>query len=157
MENGHNAYKRNNTMGMSQIDLILMVYRGAINFLEQAKLDFAVQKFTTGRTACDRARKCMVHLYTTLDMEKGAEIAEHLGQLYAFVIEQIDLTVADKSMSRLDELIQIITTLKEGWDGIKQSQEATEASGTQGESFTGVPVANQTSQPSGKARITISA
>lgn len=106
---------------MSQLDLILAVYRGTIGYLEQAKNAFGQNDLDIGRTACDKARKCLVHLYTTLDMDKGKEIAHHLGSLYAYTIEQLDLAVASKSTKRLNDIIGVLATLKEGWEGLKSN------------------------------------
>ncbi len=114
-------------MGMSQLDLILTVYRGTIAYLDQAKVDFTENRLTDGRTACENARKCIVHLYTTLDMKKGEAIADRLGQLYAFMIQQIDLAIASKSCKLIDEVTGLLKTLKEAWEGLKE-QEAVRAS-----------------------------
>lgn len=125
MNKGFSTYQENNTMGMSQLDLILTVYRGAIGLLNQAKSDFSNQQFSQGRTACDKARKCIVHLYTTLDMEQGGEIAQNLGRLYAYMIEQLDVAVASKSQEMFDSIIGLLTTIKEGWDDLKRQDTTT--------------------------------
>jgi flagellar protein FliS len=127
MQQGFKTYKKINTMGMSQLDLILTVYRGTIAYLDQAKTDFTENRLTDGRTACEKARKCIVHLYTTLDMKKGEAIADRLGQLYAFMIQQIDLAIASKSCRLIDEVTGLLKTLKEAWEGLKE-QEAERAS-----------------------------
>ncbi len=127
MKTGCKTYETINTMSMSQLDLILAVYGGAIGYLEQAKKAFGESDFNSGRMACDRARKCVVHLYTTLDMDRGKEIARHLGHLYAYMIEQIDLAVASKSLQRIDDVIGVLNTLKEGWEALKGNQEKTTA------------------------------
>jgi len=127
MDRGFNTYKKINTMGMSQLDLILTVYRGAIGYLDQAQTHFNEGKLSEGRTVCEKARKCMVHLYTTLDMDKGGAIAAQLGQLYAFVIQQIDLAVASKSCDLIDEVKSILGTIKSAWEGLKE-QEKTQVS-----------------------------
>lgn len=121
MKSGCNAYQTTKTMGMSQLDLILAVYSGTIGYLKQAKKAFQDGNLEAGRTACDRARKCVVHLYTTLDMDKGKEIAGYLGNLYAYVIEQLDLAVASKAAERFDDMIGVLTNLKEGWEGLKDN------------------------------------
>ncbi|MEE9441124.1 MAG: flagellar export chaperone FliS [candidate division Zixibacteria bacterium] len=123
MINGHNAYRETSTMGMSQLDLVLTVYRGTIGFLNQAKTEFELKNYTEGRTACDKARKCLVHLYTTLDMEKGGEIAEYLGKIYAHIIEQLDIAVADKSPKYFEDMISHLMTIKEAWDGLKELED----------------------------------
>lgn len=121
MQRGHNAYRQINTMGLSQIDLILTVYRGTIGLLDQARKDFSADKNASGRIACEKARKCIVHLYTTLNMEKGQDIARHLGQLYAFMIQQIDLAMASKSIETLTKVRDNLATIKEGWEGLKEN------------------------------------
>lgn len=124
MKTGCRAYQKINTLSMSQLDLVLTVYKGAVDFLNQAKSDYMAEKFTDGRDATEKARKCVVHLYTTLDMEKGKEISQNLGRLYAFCIEQIDLVTGSKSMERIDSIINVLETLKEGWEALKAQQKA---------------------------------
>lgn len=148
-------------MGMSQLDLILMVYGGTINYLNQAKIDFQESRLAKGRDACDKARNCMVHLYTTLDMEKGEQIAEHLGYLYAHIIEQIDLCVASKSVEKLDNIIGVLSTIKEGWDGLRSKPAKTSAAANESGA---VPLPNgpnnnlqQSAVSEGTRRLTISA
>ena len=160
MKTGCEAYETINTMSMSQLDLILAVYRGAVGYLEQAKEAFAESRFDDGRTACDKARKCVVHLYTTLDMERGKEIARHLGHLYAYMIEQIDLAVASKSLKRIDDVIGVLNTLKEGWESLKENQnKAAEPDQPQARVQAGLPEApspNPIVQPSERDHITVS-
>jgi len=127
MSQGYQTYQEISTMGMSQLDLILTVYRGAIGFLNKARSEFDREDLNAGRTACEKARKCIVHLYTTLDMDKGGEIAAQLGQLYAFMIQRIDLALASKSNQILEEVSGLLETIKEGWEGLKE-QERNQAS-----------------------------
>jgi flagellar secretion chaperone FliS len=122
MKRGYATYKEIDTMGMSQVDLILTVYRGAMAYLDQAQSDFESGKLTDGRTACERARKCIVHLYTTLDMEKGGAIADQLARLYAYIVEQLDLAVANKSCRLLHDINKILGGIKEGWEGLKRQE-----------------------------------
>lgn len=159
MKKGYDTYQAINSMGMSQLDLILTVYRGAINLLNQAKASFEEKKFEEGRAACARARKCVVHLYTTLNMEKGGEVASGLGQVYAFMIEQIDLVSAGKSSEQIDEIIKLLNTIKEGWAGLKEQEDADKES-----SITASAINSESSldenpvkSDSIKSRITISA
>lgn len=161
MQRGFNTYKQINTMGMSQVDLILTVYRGAIGFLSQAQSDFEQGRLTEGRTACDKARKCIVHLYTTLDMDKGEAIANQLGQLYAFMIQQIDLAVASKSCDLLDDVKNILGTIKEAWEGLKEQETVpapADPKETEGAQVDGNDTEAAPSMPSSKGqRLTFSA
>jgi flagellar protein FliS len=151
MKRGFGTYHEINTMGKSQLDLILMIYRGAIGLLEQAKCDFQAGELTAGRAACEKARKCIVHLYTTLDMDKGQEIAARLGQLYAYMIEQLDLAMASKSLPILDAVAGMLATIKEGWENLKQGD------GAPGGAVPGEGNDTAKSTFAGEGRITVSA
>jgi len=147
-------YQTINTMGLSQLDLILKVYTGAIAYLRQAQAEFAVARMIEGTSACDKARTCVVHLYTTLNMDKGGEIARHLGRLYAFIIEQIDLAAASASRERIDEVIGLLNTVKEAWDGLKSAPETTAGAVAADDGLTAGGDAESLSQSN---RITVSA
>jgi flagellar protein FliS len=117
-QSGTATYQQINTMSLDQIDLILMVYRGAISELHKAREAFAEDRPVDGRNACDKARKCIVHLYTTLDMDKGGEIAARLGQLYIYMVERLDIAVSTKEAKTFDEIIELLEVIKEGWEGV---------------------------------------
>jgi len=123
MKNGFETYQTTQMMGLSQLDLILTVYKGTIGYVRQAIEHFRNQQIAEGKTACEKARRCLVHLYTTLDMEKGQAIADHLGKLYAYMIEELDLAVAGANSGPLENVIQLLNTIKEGWDGLKSQHE----------------------------------
>ncbi|MDD4053181.1 MAG: flagellar protein FliS [candidate division Zixibacteria bacterium] len=124
MKNGFKTYQVTQVMGMSQVDLILTVYKGTIAYLEQAAGHFRNRQIAEGKTAGEKARRCLVHLYTTLDMEKGEAIALHLGKLYAYMIEEIDVAVAGANCEPLNNIIRLLHTIQEGWNGLKSQTSA---------------------------------
>jgi flagellar protein FliS len=112
------TYQRAQVSGASQRDLIVMCYKGGIKYLVESR-----QKLETGdingfSESIEKAHRVIVHLYTTLDMDKGGEIAAKLAELYAYLINQIYLLNATKSVDLFDGIIGVMTTLKEGWEGI---------------------------------------
>lgn len=157
MKNAQNAYQEVKIMNMSQVDLIIHIYQGAIGFMMSARTDFQQNRMTEGRTACEKARKCIVHLYATLDMEKGLEIANYLSQLYAYVIQQIDFIMASKSLEQIDDVVNILRTLKEGWEAVKE-QEGNETAAS-GRSMAAVTDADGEAEiaSAGAGRLTFSA
>lgn len=119
MKKGFETYQATQVLGMSQVDLILTVYKGTIAYLEQAAGHFRDGRLDAGKTAGGKARQCLVHLYTTLDMKKGAAVAQPLGKLYAYMIEEIDMAVAGAKSEQLEHIAGLLRTIKEGWDGLK--------------------------------------
>jgi flagellar secretion chaperone FliS len=129
MKKGFETYQITQVMGMSQVDLILTVYKGTIAFLEQAADHFRGGRIEQGKTAGERARRCLVHLYTTLDMEKGEAVAAPLGKLYAYMIQEIDVAVAGAKGEPLENITRLLKTIKEGWDGLNERPNAEAAAG----------------------------
>ena len=113
-------YQRNDTLGKSQLDLVIKVYDGTIDSLKKAKDSYADNNIPKGYEALQKAKKFLTHLYTTLDLEKGGIIAEQLSKLYVFILTQIDVIEATKDLKKIDDNIKILNNLRSGWVGIKQ-------------------------------------
>jgi flagellar protein FliS len=114
-----NTYRQVDTVGKSQIDLILQVYSGALAGLKAGRELYADGKMNEGYEQLEKARKCIVHLYTTLDFEQGGEVAQNLGKLYAFVMGEMDLIEATKDLTKLDSCIKVLDNLRQGWDRLR--------------------------------------
>jgi len=121
MDNRLGTYRRIDTMGKSPLDLILKVYDGAIAAYDSARECYKNEDFQGGYDQLERARRFVTHLYTTLDLEKGGEIAENLVKLYAFLISQTDLAIATKDITVLTSNVKMLRNLREAWAGIKDN------------------------------------
>jgi len=58
-------------------------------------------------------------LQSSLNMEKGGEIADNLDVLYEYLTRQLLTAHAENDTAILDEVASLLRTLKNGWDGIK--------------------------------------
>ena len=119
MSNHAGAYKMVDTLGKTQIDLILQVYDGVIAELTSARALYEQQQYIKGYKHLERAERFVTHLYTTLDPESGGEIARNLGKLYAWVIGKLHEVQATKERARFDECLKIMENLRAGWVAIK--------------------------------------
>jgi len=108
-------YQAVGTLGASQLELVIKVYDGALSNLKQAIEHYEQENNQAGYYVLEKAKKFIVHLYTTLDNEKGGEIAEKLSQLYAYAIEQINFVEATKDCEKIREVIEIFKNIREGW------------------------------------------
>lgn len=111
-------------MGKSPIELVIQVYDGAITAYNQASEFYNQQKLNEGWEQLEKAKKFITHLYTTLDTDKGGEIAENLGKIYSFMINQTDTVEATKDIKLIKDNIKILKNLREGWVGAKEKIEA---------------------------------
>jgi flagellar secretion chaperone FliS len=58
-------------------------------------------------------------LQASLDMQKGGEIAQTLNALYDYMTVKLAQANATNDVSGLEEVIHLMKTIKEGWDGIR--------------------------------------
>ena len=115
MKNKLKSYQTVDTLGKSSAELVVKVYDGAISDLNSALEHYQKDKIPQGYEALERAKKFIVHLYTTLDADKGGDIAAKLSQLYAFVIEQLNIAQTMRNLSAIEDSIVILSNLREGW------------------------------------------
>ena len=125
IERGIGSYQKFDTLGKSPLELLLMVYRGVAKELKEAEEAFARVDRETGRAKMERARKYITHLYTTLDNDKGGDVAVKLGQLYVFIIERIQVAQATGETAIVGDLRAIIENLQSGWQDLNVSESPT--------------------------------
>ena len=103
--------------------------------LIQMLLEGALEKMLIAKTFLERgdiqgkseniswAIRIIGGLQASLDDDKGGEIAETLGSLYNFVVSHLSTANADNDPSKIEQCIDIIKNIKEGWDGISEEAE----------------------------------
>ena len=116
------SYRTTDTLGKSPLDLVIKVYDGAILAFKTAGDHYREGQFDEGYDELQKARKFVTHLYTTLDMNKGGDIAENLGQLYTVILTQTDLAQSTKDQELIDTNVALLSNLRDGWIGIKEQQ-----------------------------------
>ena len=123
MEKHIEQYRRTQVSGMTQKELILMLYNGAIRFLTEAKGAIGEERYDKSCAKLDRARKVVLHLYSTLNMEAG-QLANDLAALYSFVVEQICVANAKRETAAVDSCINILSTVKEAWEQLPDQEKS---------------------------------
>ena len=119
------SYEAVDTLGKSQVELIIKVYDGAIAAYRAAAECYRKEEYQTGYEHLEKAKTFVVHLYTTLDNEKGGAIADNLSKLYSFIVNQTNVVEATKDLSDIDDIISVLTNLRAGWSELKQQEAKT--------------------------------
>ena len=108
-------YRKNAVLGASPAQLVVMLYDGALRFTEAGRIAMRAKDISRQNDALQRAQKIVVELLSTLDREKGGEIASNLASLYTFVLDKLmEANVYDRE-SALDEAMGPIRELREAW------------------------------------------
>jgi len=125
MDESLKTYLTVNTEGKTQVELVLQVYDGAIKEYLKAIEHLKQEEHTKARDTLDKAKKFIVHLYTTLDPENGGEVAENLGKLYTFAICQTEVATATKDIQIVDDIVNILGNLRDGWKELAEKERET--------------------------------
>ncbi len=114
-------YKKNAILTATPEKLIVLMYEGAINNLEKARKIIAEggNKYSPAAgQALGKALAIVGELRSSLDMQKGGEIASNLDKLYEFSSFRIMNANMSRTSRPIEETLTILRTLKEGWEGI---------------------------------------
>ena len=115
------TYQRNAILTASPEKLIKLLYDGAIKNLEKSKVGLSDPKTArspeVGQTL-SRAMGILGELRASLDHAAGGDIARKLDNLYEFSLDQLSQSNLTRNVAGVNHALQVLRTLKEGWDGI---------------------------------------
>ena len=113
-------YQKSAVNGASPLQLIVMLYDGALRLMEGGKHAMAQKDLEKQNSNLIRAQKIFTELISCLDMEKGGEIARNLLGLYGFCVNQlVEANIYDRT-ENIDVCIRIMSDLRESWVTLEQ-------------------------------------
>ncbi|MCS7300829.1 MAG: flagellar export chaperone FliS [Fimbriimonadales bacterium] len=122
--NGYERYLETAVETASPARLIVMLYDGAIRFIHEAAYAMRQRDYETQNAKLLRAQKILAELISSLDFEKGGDIAENLFRLYTYMYNQlVEANIHDK-VELLEHVSSLLSDLREAWDTIATEAEA---------------------------------
>jgi flagellar secretion chaperone FliS len=112
------SYRRTQIETASPLQLVVLLYDGAIENLAAAKTAISSGDVAAKSHSVDRALAILGELQATLDKEKGAEIAERLDALYTYFCEQVVEASVRLDTAPLDHVIELLGTIRGAWHEI---------------------------------------
>ncbi len=113
------SYKKVATQTASPGQLVLMLFDGAIRFLEQARSGFELEdpgEFNlTINNNVHRAQAIIDELNGSLDMSQGGEISRHLRGLYNYLDRRLDESNRTKTPEGIRECLERLIVLRTAW------------------------------------------
>lgn len=114
-----NQYKQNTVLTATPEELTLMLYEGAIKFMNIAKYSMENKDLERTHSSLMRAQDIIMELNYSLDM--NYEISKEFRSLYDFVLSKLVDANIQKSIESLEEALIIINDMKDTWkEVIKQ-------------------------------------
>jgi flagellar protein FliS len=121
--NGHDRYLEMAVETASPARLIVMLYDGAIRFINEAAHAMQQRDYETQNAKLQRAQKILAELISSLDFDKGGEIAENLFRLYTYMYNQLVEANINDNLDRLQHVVHLLSELREAWDAIATESE----------------------------------
>lgn len=113
MANPYMQYKTQSINTMSGGELVTTLYDEIIKNLRLGSILYSKSDYAGAETACDKARKIVSHLITTLDYQYP--ISENLAKLYHFFNQQIINATVKRSGIPLDDISPLVADLRATW------------------------------------------
>lgn len=117
-----NAYLENMVLTANPIKQVILLYEKAILCLEEAMELMEVssedpEQVKRKYEALGRATEILVVLNSTLNMERGGEIAKNLREIYeALISDIVRITAKGDEPETLKKMVKILSNLKESWE-----------------------------------------
>jgi flagellar protein FliS len=126
MGNPYASYRKIATETADPMELVIMLYRGAINFLNVAEKAIVAGEVTPAHTALVRTQEIVAELMGTLNLDAG-DVARNLHRLYDFMQQRLIEANINKDARIAAEVREMLTDLLFTWDEIARSARSTAA------------------------------
>ena len=129
--NPWNSYRQVATQTASPGQLVLMLYEGAVRFLNRALGGFDLEDPAESNEAISnniiRTQEILNELNGSLNLEQGGELAVHLRRIYLYLDWRLTQSNIAKDTHGIHEAIRRLTVLRDAWAAMLQSQVANPA------------------------------
>lgn len=109
--NPYQQYQKQSVMTMTQGEMLTKLYDEVIKQMSGAKICLTEKDLSGVNNALQKAQRVLFYLKSTLDFKY--EISGNLDALYDFFIERIVQANMKKDAAILDEIIPMITELRD--------------------------------------------
>ncbi|MDR2826268.1 MAG: flagellar export chaperone FliS [Deltaproteobacteria bacterium] len=118
------AYMQTNVSTTSPGELVVLLYDGAIKFLNQAKQLIAERNYAQKGIAISKAMDIINELSSVLNREKGGELAENLYKLYFWCNTRLAMANLKLDKDIIDSVIKVLSGLRSAYAQIQSLPEA---------------------------------
>jgi flagellar protein FliS len=112
---GAQTYFNTHVQSRTPMEIVVLLYDGALRFLGQARDAMAQNDLVTKRDALSRGLAIVTELQGMLNLAEGGEIAERLDGLYTYIHGCCLDANTHRDPARLDEALRLLSTLRSAW------------------------------------------
>jgi flagellar protein FliS len=115
MPRGADAYRRIEAESRSPLELVVMLYDGALRFVNEAQQANQGNDLIRRGRAVSRAMAIVAELQNTLNVREGGAIGEELDRLYSYINSRLVAVNSTGDAGALQEVGKLLLTLRDAW------------------------------------------
>ena len=108
-------YQTNNITTATPEKLMVMLFDGAVQFLQKAKVAIEEKNLQERASNIEAARKIVRELMRTIDLENGNDVSKSLFRLYNRMAMKLIKANVSKNVGLIDEVIEDLTNIRWGF------------------------------------------
>ena len=119
---GFQAYRDAHANQLEQSELVIMMFSGSVKFLDKA-LDLAETDKNGMSENVSKAKKVLLEIISSLNIEKSGEIGITLLNAYKRLFQKLNAAHMNDDMKKIGEVRNSLAELEEVWKKIFSSEE----------------------------------
>jgi flagellar protein FliS len=120
------TYFRAQVESASPLQRVVMLYDGAITFLEDAARQMELRDYEAAPLLNIRAQNIIMELQGVLNMEEGGELSRRLHSLYAYFLRRMIAANIRRDPAMLLEVADRMKEMRESWNTLAAGDNNTE-------------------------------
>lgn len=108
-------YQANNITTATPEKLMIMLFDGAVQFLQKAKMAIDEKNLQERANNIESARKIIRELMRTIDLENGNDVAKSLFKLYNKMAMKLIKANVSRNQNLIDEVIEDLSNIRWGF------------------------------------------
>ena len=129
LPNPYQQYRATKVETAGSVDLVVMLYQGAVKFIRLAIESIEQDDMKAAHTNFVRARDIVVELLGSLNREAGGQIATQLAGVYDYCFRRLIHANVKKDTAPAQEVLGIFRDLGKAWQQIAVQQRQAQARG----------------------------
>ncbi len=118
-QNAHNAYLESRVLSADGMELVRLLYQACTSAVRDARRHLEAGEIRARSQSISKAWEILAELVHSLDRERGGQIAARLADLYDYMQRRLLEANLQQSDVPLAEVLGLLSTLSEAWEGIE--------------------------------------
>lgn len=102
----------------SPYELVLVLFDGLLDELARARGHIEGKRYQQKGQSLEKCLNILNGLNSALDYDSGGELVLGLSRLYDYCIYRLSDVSVTLSLEGLDEVVNLLSELREGWEGV---------------------------------------